>query len=293
MLKSSAVLTAFVACTCFTIGCASIVGSRAWFEQNQRPDLAPTAKHDLGCDRPIEFKPVHGDDYRDVEASGFGRCGDGCFSGTGDGFHLLAAEITPSADDDYELHLAVRRLPGAKVELHGGFFAAGYEDDDQEDVVVLDMGSLERGATLRWNAGDAPERARVRVFYTGPPGVELAGVRLVRTARVATRLARALDCQGRRTRTPIRRDLYEASRLVWHAMVRNTSMRTEVWKTVVDCLCHNPRSLRAVLKLSLVYLHLGPFSRYAVNVLEQRIASDVSQPQRSDMAREPLPVGPL
>ena len=70
-------------------------------------------------------------------------------------------------------------------------------------------------------------------------------------------------------------------------------MRTEVWKTVVDCLCHNPRSLRAVLKLSLVYLHLGPFSRYAVNVLEQRIASDVSQPQRSDMAREPLPVGPL
>ena len=107
------------------------------------------------------------------------------------------------------------------------------------------------------------------------------------------RLARALDCQGRRTRTPIRRDLYEASRLVWHAMVRNTSMRTEVWKTVVDCLCHNPRSLRAVLKLSLVYLHLGPFSRYAVNVLEQRIASDVSQPQRSDMAREPLPVGPL
>jgi uncharacterized membrane protein (DUF373 family) len=36
-------------------------------------------------------------------------------------------------------------------------------------------------------------------------------------------------------------------------------MRTEVWKTVVDCLWHNPRSLRAVVKLSLVYLHLGPF----------------------------------
>lgn len=70
-------------------------------------------------------------------------------------------------------------------------------------------------------------------------------------------------------------------------------MRTEVWKTVFDCLWHNPRSLRAVVKLSLVYLHLGPFSRYAVNALDQRIASDASLRQRSAMAREPLPVAPI
>jgi hypothetical protein len=107
------------------------------------------------------------------------------------------------------------------------------------------------------------------------------------------RLARTLNCHGRRTRTPIRRDLYEASRLVRHAMIRNTSMRTEVWKTVVDCLWHNPRSLRAVLKLSLVYLHLGPFSRHAVNVLDQRIASDPSPRQQSAVARKPLPVAPI
>src|SRR5262245_24985818 len=104
------------------------------------------------------------------------------------------------------------------------------------------------------------------------------------------RLARALDCRGRRARTPIRRDLYEVSRLVWHTMMRNASMRSEVWRTVADCLWHNPRSLRAVLKLSLVYLHLGPFSRYAVNVLDQRMASDAGPRQRSAMAREPLPV---
>jgi hypothetical protein len=48
------------------------------------------------------------------------------------------------------------------------------------------------------------------------------------------RLARALDCRGRRARTPIRRDLYDAARLAWHTMVRDTSMRSEVWKTVVD-----------------------------------------------------------
>jgi hypothetical protein len=48
------------------------------------------------------------------------------------------------------------------------------------------------------------------------------------------RLARALDCRGRRARTPIRRDLHDAARLAWHTMVRDTSMRSEVWKTVVD-----------------------------------------------------------
>jgi radical SAM superfamily enzyme YgiQ (UPF0313 family) len=107
------------------------------------------------------------------------------------------------------------------------------------------------------------------------------------------RLARALDCRGPRARTPIRRDLHDACRLAWHTMVRNTSMRSEVCKTVVDCLWHNPRSLRAVLKLSLVYLHLGPFSRYAVNVLDQRMASDAGPRQRSAMARDALHIAPI
>jgi hypothetical protein len=107
------------------------------------------------------------------------------------------------------------------------------------------------------------------------------------------RLARTLDCRGRRARTPIRRDLYETCRLVWHAMVRGTAMRKEVWKTVADCFWHNPRSLRAVLKLSLVYLHLGPFSRYAVNVLDLRMASDAGPRQRSVMARRPVHIAPI
>jgi hypothetical protein len=43
----------------------------------------------------------------------------------------------------------------------------------------------------------------------------------------------------------------------------------------------------------LVYLHLGPFSRYAVNVLDQRMACDTGPRQRSAMARQPLPVAPV
>jgi hypothetical protein len=69
-------------------------------------------------------------------------------------------------------------------------------------------------------------------------------------------------------------------------------MRREVWKTVIDCLWHNPRSLRAVAKLSLVYVHLGPFSRYAVNTLAQVISSDANPRLRSAIRREPLPVAP-
>jgi hypothetical protein len=57
-------------------GCAAlsgmVVGSEGWFE-NERPDLEPTAKTDLACDAAIAFKPVSGDDYRDVEASGCGK----------------------------------------------------------------------------------------------------------------------------------------------------------------------------------------------------------------------------
>jgi radical SAM superfamily enzyme YgiQ (UPF0313 family) len=107
------------------------------------------------------------------------------------------------------------------------------------------------------------------------------------------RLARALNCHGHRARTPIRRDLYEVSRLAWHVMVRDTAVRTEVWKTVADCLWYNPRSLLTVIKLSLVYLHLGPFSRYAVNALEQHIVYDVGPRQQSAISREPLPVAPI
>ena len=124
-------------------------------------------------------------------------------------------------------------------------------------------------------------QAVIRQIYDGP-----------RYFGRVRRLARTLNYHGRRARTPIRKELYEGSRLAWRAMVQDATMRKEVWKTVIDCLWHNPRSLRAVAKLSLVYIHLGPFSRYAVNALEQRIGSDASPRQRSAIRREPLPAAP-
>jgi len=47
-----------------------IAGSSAWFE-NQRADVEPLAAADLACQgKPLAFKAVAMDDYREVEATG-------------------------------------------------------------------------------------------------------------------------------------------------------------------------------------------------------------------------------
>ena len=49
-------------------------------------------------------------------------------------------------------------------------------------------------------------------------------------------------------------------------------MRREVWRTVVDCARHNPAALRAALRITVLYIHLGPFARHAAAALERKIA---------------------
>jgi len=63
-----------VACAYLAAGCAGMIaGSPAWFER-QKPDVQELAAADLQCaDKPIEYKPVSGDDYREVEAKGCGK----------------------------------------------------------------------------------------------------------------------------------------------------------------------------------------------------------------------------
>jgi radical SAM superfamily enzyme YgiQ (UPF0313 family) len=82
----------------------------------------------------------------------------------------------------------------------------------------------------------------------------------------------SLDVYRFRTGSP-RRNLELFLRTVWHTIVLNKETRLEVLKTLMHCLRYNPRSLRAVLKLSAMYLHLGPFSRYWTQTLEQHVAA--------------------
>jgi hypothetical protein len=89
------------------------------------------------------------------------------------------------------------------------------------------------------------------------------------------RTARMLDAREHRVAIPIRRDLYEVVRLGWRCLVVDREMRGEVWRTVVDCVRHNPSALRSVLRVTSLYLHLGPFARRVVAELDQRIVNEV------------------
>jgi radical SAM superfamily enzyme YgiQ (UPF0313 family) len=86
------------------------------------------------------------------------------------------------------------------------------------------------------------------------------------------RVARALDCTDYRAAIPWRRDLYELMRLGWHCLVANAEMRREVWKTVAECVRHNPAALRSALRIAALYIHFGPFARQTVAILDRKIA---------------------
>ena len=90
------------------------------------------------------------------------------------------------------------------------------------------------------------------------------------------RQLRWLDCRSHHVGIPFRQDMYELVRIVWWAMVKRADMRREVWKTVAACLARNPTALRSVLRMTSLYLHLGPFARYAADGLQAQIDAGVS-----------------
>ena len=71
---SAASIVVIGACSYLSLGCAGMIaGSHGWFD-GKRADVEPTASSDLGCSgKPIEFKPVAMDDFREVEARGCGK----------------------------------------------------------------------------------------------------------------------------------------------------------------------------------------------------------------------------
>jgi hypothetical protein len=45
----------------------------------------------------------------------------------------------------------------------------------------------------------------------------------------------------------------------------------ELWKSIADCLLHNPTALPYVVKVSALYLHVGPFSNYVIGRIDEQI----------------------
>lgn len=87
-------------------------------------------------------------------------------------------------------------------------------------------------------------------------------------------VGRELDGSKRRfrpTRAHLARDLRTFARMAWRMGIRDCAVRRHFWRTMVDCLWHNPRALRYVGALSALYLHMGPFAERLVRGLGQRM----------------------
>jgi hypothetical protein len=67
-------------------------------------------------------------------------------------------------------------------------------------------------------------------------------------------------------------DLLSFGRLLWRISSAGPGARRELWKTILDCVVHNPKALPYVIMISALYLHLGPFARQVVAEIDEQIA---------------------
>ena len=68
-------------------------------------------------------------------------------------------------------------------------------------------------------------------------------------------------------------DLSLAFRILWRVARRQPEALGHVCRAVFETAKHNREALPCVFTMAAFYLHLGPFSRYVVSLLDQRIAA--------------------
>ena len=83
------------------------------------------------------------------------------------------------------------------------------------------------------------------------------------------RLATLLDNSGRCSAPPAG----DSKRtLMMHRIMTNLpEPRETFWRAFTECVKNNPRSTRYIVMMLALYLHLGPFSRYVIQQIEQKI----------------------
>jgi uncharacterized radical SAM superfamily protein len=87
------------------------------------------------------------------------------------------------------------------------------------------------------------------------------------------RLVSLLDCSGRRREMPkgdIRAKIGTVN-VVQEILRRMPEHRDRFWRTFTNCLNNNPGALRAVVTLMGFYLHIGPYTRYAIQQIDNQI----------------------
>ena len=83
------------------------------------------------------------------------------------------------------------------------------------------------------------------------------------------RLATLLDNSGRCSAPPAG----DSKRmLMMHRIMTNLpEPREKFWQAFTECVKNNPRSTRYIVMMLALYLHLGPFSRYVIQQIDQKI----------------------
>lgn len=102
------------------------------------------------------------------------------------------------------------------------------------------------------------------------------------------RMARDLDMERPGPRRPLKtlaQNVRSFLKIGFQLGVRDQEARPHFWRTLIDCLRHNPRALRSVVSFAALYLHLGPFAQYLGQRLEQQILASLTYTPRLEGAR--------
>jgi 4-amino-4-deoxy-L-arabinose transferase-like glycosyltransferase len=90
--------------------------------------------------------------------------------------HEVGVPIALRRHRRHEIRFDVLRPAQSPVRLHVDFYAEGYDRSRHERVLEIGTASVGARMRLRIDSGRSPERALLRFFYQGPPGLVLANV---------------------------------------------------------------------------------------------------------------------
>jgi radical SAM superfamily enzyme YgiQ (UPF0313 family) len=113
------------------------------------------------------------------------------------------------------------------------------------------------------------------------------------------RVGRELDVSKHKLRNPpqrIWRNLRAFARISLRMGIRDREVRGEYWRTLADCLFHNPRAARMVVSFAALYLHMKPLAKFMDARLEGQImdarVAEQTPPDRMEarIAQSSLPL---
>ena len=102
------------------------------------------------------------------------------------------------------------------------------------------------------------------------------------------RLATLLDNSGRAQHIHAgdARNRFSSSQMLHRLIARLPEPRDAFWQTILECAAVNPTSARYIVTMMAFYLHLGPFSRFVIEQIDQRIA-DLDPPRPAERIAQP------